>query len=108
MVGGEGIGIVDSVVGVEVFEFFMGRVDEYVFYEESMVGMSVDDMYMNMVFFILVSVIIDDVDVVVGVEVIDGMFVVDFLDLREILLVMMFINFSEFVLRLRLIYEVYS
>lgn len=80
-VGGEGAGIVDGVVGVEVLELLAGRADEHVAHEEGMVGAGADDADADAVLFIPAGVAIDDVDAVARVEVVDGALAVDFPDL---------------------------
>ncbi len=92
-VGGEGAGVVDGIVGVEVLELLTGRADQHVAHEEGVVGARADDADLDAVLLVPAGIAIDDVDAVAGVEVIDGTFAVDFPDLRRaIMLVAGFVD----------------
>lgn len=84
-VGREGSGIVDGVVGVEVFELLTRRADEHVPHEQSMVGASADDTDADSVLLVPASIAINDVDAVAGVEVVDSTLSVDLPDLKSII-----------------------
>ena len=81
-VGGEGSGIVNGIVGVEVLKLLTSRADEHVPHEEGMVGASTDDTDADAVLLIPAGVTIDNVNTVAGVQVVDGTFAVDLPDLE--------------------------
>lgn len=76
-VGGEGAGIVDGVVGVEVLELLTRRADEHVPHEQGMVGAGADDTDADAVLLVPAGIAVHDVDAVTGVEVVDGTLAVD-------------------------------
>jgi hypothetical protein len=80
-VGGEGAGVVDGVVGVEVLELLPGRADEHVAHEEGVVGARTDNAHSQPVLLIPAGVSVDDVNAVSGVEVVNRALSVDFPDL---------------------------
>jgi hypothetical protein len=73
----ESTGIVDHVVGVEVFQLLAAGPDEHVTHEESMVGTSADNTNVDAVALVPAGETIDNVDAVTGVEVVDSTLAVD-------------------------------
>lgn len=80
-VGGEGTGIVDGVVGVEVLELLARGTDEHVAHEEGMVGAGADNADLDAVLLVPAGIAVNDVDAISGVEVVDGTLTVDLPDL---------------------------
>jgi len=76
-VGRESTGVVDHVVGVEVFQLLTAGPDEHVAHEESMVGTSADNTDVDAVALVPASEAIDNIDAVTGVEVVDSTLAVD-------------------------------
>lgn len=81
-VGGESTGIVDDIVGMEVLELLLGRANQHVAHEKSMVGAGADDADAYPVALVPAGKAIDDIDAVAGVEVVDGTFAIDTPDLE--------------------------
>lgn len=73
----ERAGIVNHIVGLEVFELLPRWSDQHVPHEEGMVSTSTDDPDVNPVALIPSSVSIDDVNAVPCVQVVDSTFSVD-------------------------------
>jgi len=73
----EGAGIVDGVIGVEVFEIFGIGADKHVAHEESMVSAGADNADLDAVFLIPSCETVDDINAISSVEVVNGTFAVD-------------------------------
>ena len=78
----EGTGIVDGVVGVEMFELFPSRPNKHVSHKESVVGTGADNPHPDAVLLIPTGISIDDINPRAGVQVVDSAFPVDFPDLQ--------------------------
>lgn len=78
---GEGAGVVDCKVGRSVgLHLFIGRTNQHVSHEETVVCSCTDDTDFDSVTSIPASIAVKDVDSGTGVEVVDGSFTVDFPD----------------------------
>jgi hypothetical protein len=82
-VGGEGTGVVDHVVGVEVLKFLTLGADKHVAHEQGVVGTGANNPDLDTVALIPAGVTINNVNAVTGVEVVDSTFTVDPPDLKE-------------------------
>lgn len=79
---GEGTAIVDDIIRMKVLEFRLGRTDQHVAHEESMVSASADDTHAYPVALIPSRKAINNIDAVPGVEVVDSTLTVDAPDLQ--------------------------
>ncbi len=77
-VGRELAGVVDDEVGLtKVLELLLGRADQHVVHEESVVGTRANDTDLEAVLGVPACETVKDIDVVTGVEVVDGTLTVD-------------------------------